>query len=198
MDYRKHPFYTVNKKIWAFSSIIYVIFFVIISFLFCMLAIKMNWPLFSLIMIILLSLFIAIFPTSVLSVIMLRKIRRSKLGERKSISIDEFLLRCNSSERLDRKIVICFREILGEILGIDCEKIYPEDTGYELLFPLGFLDSKEAIDSLDVFGLMEKAGRPISMGQADEAIHVLGDLKTVCQKINYLSNISKNKKVGRM
>lgn len=89
------------------------------------------------------------------------------------------------------KIAKCFRETVGNNLKINHKKIYPEDTKYDLLFPLGLLDLKVAVDSFDLYGMMKKAGHPITMEQADEMISELSNIETISEKIKYLSKLKK-------
>lgn len=192
MNRNKNLYYAAQKKVWATFFSIYALFWIIIALLSCMWAVMANWPLYpSIIMIFLLSLFIAFFPASILALLVLRKVRRSKLKYKKPISIDEFLLRCDSSAVLDTEIAKYFRETLGDNLSIDHEKIYPEDTKYDLLYPLVLYEYnlKAGVDSMELYVMMEETGHPITMEQADEAINELSNLETICERINYLSKI---------
>jgi hypothetical protein len=189
MEQNKRIFHAINKKVWIISLTVYAVFCGVITILFFLLGVKLHWlSIPSLIILPLLSLFIAIFPASILAVIIPRRIRSLEFESRKLISTDEFLLRCKSPQSLDQEIVIHFRQSLGAVLNIKPEKIHPEDTRYDLLFPLGVLDVKGGLDSFEIYGLMEKARRPITMEQAEEATRTIGHLETIYEKLNYLSN----------
>jgi hypothetical protein len=155
-----------------------------------MLAVTANRPLFpSIIILLLLSFVIAFFSASILALIVSKRVRCSELKNKKNLSMDEFMLRCDSSGVLDTEIAKCFRETIGDNLSIDHEKIYPEDTKYDLLFPLGLFDLKAGVDSMELYVMMEEAGHPITREQADEVIYELSNLETICERINYLSKL---------